>query len=584
MKRIRNISITLLLMVLVVLSAQAQTEYVIGYCDEELPQNSIGLEGGPLRLSAAIHLPKSKMLRYEGCRLTKIRFAVKAGFENVSVWVRTSLNTSSKIIQSVPELENGWNEVVLNTPYLVDGNDLYIGYTATQPAGFSGIAAQGEGNEYTSWLAVDNQWSDYSQYGLGILYIQGVVEGEVLDNDIAMLDLAIDKKTYTTDETIMMKGAVINAGSTTIEGYQLSVGIDDAIPSVFSYNSELLTEQTVDFEMPLSLEDLEAGRHELVVKVTPENITDEKAGNDEIRVPFYIYTGTYPRMLLLEHFTSLPCVNCPPVDNILEEVAAGRSDVAWVSHHVGYRDDEFTLESSRQLTRFGVDGNPYLMIDRTTLADNDTPAFTINANAQPANVVNTLYFDKAAARPAFLQLSVAGDASNNVLNIRVEGDAKSYINELYPRATLHIFLVEDQVEATKPQAGNSNKKIHDNILRAFVTPTRGVLPNWNEHGKFTYDTTFDLDPLWEQSNLRVVAFMTTAADAETDYPTGAVVNAMQQQITTDSSQGISLTEYNDAETSYYNLWGQRVNNPQGSRGLYIVKNGNSANNKKIIVK
>lgn len=170
------------------------------------------------------------------------------------------------------------------------------------------------------------------------------------------------------------------------------------------------------------------------------------------------------------------------------------------------------------------------------------------------------------------------------MNIRVEGDAKSYINELYPRATLHIFLVEDQVEATKPQAGNSNKKIHDNILRAFVTPTRGVLPNWNEHGKFTYDTTFDLDPLWEQSNLRVVAFMTTAADAETDYPTGEVLNAMQQQITTDSSQGISLTEYNNAETSYYNLWGQRVNNPQGSRGLYIVKNGNSANNKKIIVK
>lgn len=563
-------------------SAAAQTEQTVGYCPEELPQSSIGLGEGELRLSAAIHLPKSKMIRYKGGQLTKIRFAVKQGFENVSVWVRTSLNSSSKIIQSVAEIENGWNEVTLNRPYPIDGEDLYIGYTATQPAGFSGIIAGGTGNEYTSWIGVDNEWADYSERGLGILYIQGIVEADVFDQDAAMVDLSLDKQTYTADETLHIDGLLVNAGTTNISGYQLNIIVDGGIGNAYVYDEVLLPEQTETFSHTLSLAGVSEGRHELIVSVVTNDDFDQNAANDELRLPFYIYSTTYPRTLLLEHFTSLPCVNCPPVDALLEEVTEQRDDVVWISHHVGYRDDDFTLEASRNLTRFGVTGNPFIMIDRTLLDDNATVAFTIGGES--AEAVNDMYFDQAAAVPAFLELSASGDAVGNVLSIHIEGDGKDYVAELYPNAMLHVLLVEDQVYTSKPQAGNANKHIHDNITRTFVTSTRGVAPQWLGDGTFQYDTTFDLPDGWRQQMLRVVAFITKAADRDSGYPTGEVLNATQARITTDRPTGIAQVESTHARDTYYNIWGQRINQPFAGRGIYIVKNATGCNIKKILMK
>lgn len=583
-KGMKSLKITCCLFVLLMMlsaSATAQTEQVVGYCAEELPPNSVGLQGGELRISAAIHLPKSKMMRYKGGQLTKIRFAVKEGFENFSVWVRTSLNTSSKIVQSVEELQNGWNEVTLNRPYPIDGEDLYIGYTATQPDGFSGIIAGGTGNEYTSWIGVDNQWADYSEYGLGILYIQGIVEADVFDQDAAMVDLSLDKQTYTADETLHIDGMLVNTGTTNISGFQLNIVVDGGIGNAYVYDEVLQPEQTETFSHTLSLAGVGEGRHELIVSVVTNDDFDQNAANDELRVPFYVYSSTYPRTLLLEHFTSLPCVNCPPVDALLEEVTEQRGDVVWVSHHVGYRDDEFTLDASRNLTRFGVTGNPNIMIDRTLLDINETVAFPITSES--AETVNELYFDRAAAVPSFLELSASGDAVGNVLSIHVEGEGKDYVAELYPNAMLHVFLVEDQVYTPKPQAGNSTKHIHDNITRAFVTSSRGIAPQWQDDGTFQWDTTFELTEQWRQQMLRVVAFITKAADRESGYPTGEVLNATQAYITTDRPTGIAAVSSAHARDTYYNIWGQRIDQPLQRHGVMIVRDGN-AKSKKVIVR
>ena len=397
-----------------------------------------------------------------------------------------------------------------------------------------------------------------------------------------MVDLSLDKQTYTADETLHIDGLLVNAGTTNISGYQLNIIVDGGIGNAYVYDEVLLPEQTETFSHTLSLAGVSEGRHELIVSVVTNDDFDQNAANDELRLPFYIYSTTYPRTLLLEHFTSLPCVNCPPVDALLEEVTEQRDDVVWISHHVGYRDDEFTLEASRNLTRFGVTGNPFIMIDRTLLDDNATVAFIIRGES--AEAVNDMYFDQAAAVPAFLELSASGDAVGNVLSIHIEGDGKDYVAELYPNAMLHVLLVEDQVYTSKPQAGNANKHIHDNITRTFVTSTRGVAPQWQDDGTFQYDTTFDLPEGWRQQMLRVVAFITKAADRDSGYPTGEVLNATQARITTDRPTGIAQVEPTHARDTYYNIWGQRVNQPSAGRGIYIVKDATGCNIKKILMK
>jgi len=113
--------------------------------------------------------------------------------------------------------------------------------------------------------------------------------------------------------------------------------------------------------------------HELASDIQPLGIGDGEQQASQATT-FYVYESAYPRTLLLEHFTSLPCVNCPPVDRKLEEVVAGRSDVAWVSHHVGYKNDEFTLAAENALIHYGVNGNPYIMLDRTAFNEGEPPA------------------------------------------------------------------------------------------------------------------------------------------------------------------------------------------------------------------
>ena len=553
---------------------QAQNEYVVGYCDEELPDDMkpVSLSESEVRMSAAIRLPANKLMRYKGCQLTKIRFAVMEGFQNVSVWARTSLTTSSKVVQSVPEVVTGWNEVTLNKPLVIDGEDLFIGYTATQPASFWGILAYGEGNEYTSWLAVGNEWNDYHDHGLGILFIQGVVEGIAYDNDVAMMDLDVDQNVLTPEESVQISGTVVNTGTTSIGGCQLWVRIDEGAEETLALDALLIPEQTATFTHTLQLASLEEGRHEVIVQVDCGEIGDMNPDSDILRIPIYIYSSSSPRTMLLEHFTSLPCVNCPPVDEKLEEALEGRTDVAWVTHHVGYREDEFTLEASRNLTNFGVNGNPYIMVDRTVLGGNETPAFTVSTYSVAELEQNV--FDYAVSLPAFLQLNATAHAEQNVLTIDVEGEGKSWFTELFPKATLHLFLVEDHVKSTKPQAGSNGKMIHDNILRAFITPTRGVMPTWDEDAHFSYETTFNLQPEWNQFNMRVVAFIVAQAEAGTNYPSGKVLNATQTDMTTDIPTAIPvLPTACDAvpqRHSLYDLQGRPVNGPS-SKGVYILK-------------
>ena len=84
---IKNLWCLTALLWLSVLPIVAQNEYVVGYCDNELPADMkpVSLSEQEVRMSAAIRLSANKLMRYKGCQLTKIRFAVMEGFVNVSV-------------------------------------------------------------------------------------------------------------------------------------------------------------------------------------------------------------------------------------------------------------------------------------------------------------------------------------------------------------------------------------------------------------------------------------------------------------------------------------------------------------------
>ena len=326
-----------------------------------------------------------------------------------------------------------------------------------------------------------------------------------------------------------------------------------------------------------SLQGLEEGEHFVEVTLSAEGVDDGRTANNTLRIPFFVYSSTYPHTLLLEHFTSLPCVNCPPVDKLLEQVVQGRSDVAWVAHHVGYRNDEFTIEASEPYLKFGVYGNPFIMIDRSQLVG-DTPAFTIGGFS--ASDMQTV-FGMAAEKQAFVSLMPELTIENGRANILVHGEAKGFFQTLFPRATINVFLVEDNVLAVGSQAGDATKKYHDNVLRAVLTRQAGDRIQWTDDTHFSQSFSIDVDDAWTQGSLRVVAFVTEQADRATGYPTGAVLNAAQNGASIGGGISSAVGQESDAPR-FYTLGGQPVTAGQLKPGLYIVEKGGSVS--KIVIR
>ncbi len=566
----RNIFLSIVLLFwLLPFTAGAQGTHILGYCSDDLVgSDMIGVEG-EARMSCAIRLPKSTMQRYKDGRIVRIKVAVRDGLQNGSVWIRSSLGESSIVVQSMGAVVNGWNEVELNNPYTVDGEEIYIGYTFSQPDGVKAILAKGTGDENTSFVAIDNVWDDYHSRGVGILFIQAVVEADLPTQDIAVIDGRADSLYYYTGGRLNATATIENLGVETLGGYTLSWQVDggEAVSDGMVYGS-LDPGEMRSAETELSLDGLEEGKHHIHVTVVPTDIDDERLENNTFDIPFFVYESSYPRQILLEHFTSLFCVNCPPVDKRVENMVESRTDVDWVSHHVGYHDDEFTIDASEPFVNFGVYGNPFIMLDRRTIVG-DTPAFVVSGISD--DILGQI-FDYAASQLAFVQLSPTLTMEEGILHASVSGEAKAFFQSLYPRATINMFLVEDSVLAIGSQSGDSNKKYHDNILRAALTRQTGERITWTDDTHFLYSATKEADPSWQIDHLRLVAFVTETVDRSTGYPTGAVLNSAQ--VFLDATQGIHATAIDAASSPrYYTIGGVPVAAGNLRPGIYIVDDG-----------
>ncbi len=168
--------------------------------------------------------------RYKDGKIVRIQVALREGVEKASVWIRKALGESSVVVQSLGTVQYGWNELTLNEPLTVDGDELYIGYTFTQPDGVRGILAKGSGDENTSLVAVDNQWADYHNDGVGILFIRAVVEAELPDYDMAVIDGSTDSLCYAAGSEMNASVCVGNLGTQNVSAYTLSWSLDGGEP------------------------------------------------------------------------------------------------------------------------------------------------------------------------------------------------------------------------------------------------------------------------------------------------------------------------------------------------------------------
>lgn len=575
---IRSLRLFLLLFCVSVCAVlPAQNTLRFGYCPDEFSSAAVAepvSDSGSRMVLCAIKLPGSRLQFVKGQKLTKIRFAVQDGMTGTYVWVRPSLEKPSTLpLTRVGTTVDGWQEVTLKEPYVITGEDIVIGYSGTLPGG-KGIYFDGKTNANACFVGNGAEWQDLSEYDMGSLCIQGIVESDetVPTSDVAIESCTFDRVYSKIGEPTTATVGIANYGTETVTAptlyYTLASGQEVTVPvegTIASNETKLVT-------VSLNTDACKEGFNDLKLRIDPD---DGYAPNNEYSLQIACYATSYTHKSLIEHFTTLVCVNCPAGHAVLNKLTADRDDYVWVAHHVGYGTDELTVNSSNTIYSIAaVSGAPFAMFDRRILSgvsySNKAPAFGIgygDAN-YGANFLKPS-FDYCVNTAAFMSVNIDNkyDDDTRTLTTTVSGERNSLLSLFYPEQNLSVQLVEDRVETEAAQVG-SGEKVHSHVFRTSLTPIVGEELTWDGN-TYTRTYTYEIPEGWNAKNLRVVAFA-AIPPVSGDSRHADVINANEQPVVA-TSAGITSTTRQDVvlDRTYYDIDGRRITAP--TQGVYLER-------------
>lgn len=555
----------------------AQSTIQLGYCPNDLSAgvDTVVLNDKyKLRVRGAVRLPAARMQILKGAKITKLRLASMAGMKNVYLFIRPSLDKPAITkLHKIDEAVSGWNEVTLNEPYTVTGEEIFLSFNAELPGGM-GLLFSKEQHANAGYVNDGQQWTDVSTLGIGAMYLQAEVEvgADIPQSDFAFEAINLKKRFTQIGDTLAAELVISNYGLKPAPLPRICYQMQEGDALSWTVDTVVEPGKTVKLTQNLLTKDMKEGYNQLNLWLDTKDVFK---ANDSVTVQVPCYENSYPRKTLIEHFTTLPCKNCPYGLKLLSKLTEGRKDYVWVAHHVGYDKDELTVDDSHYLLDpTGVSGAPAAVFDRTVLSCSSSPrqaGFIIgySSTEQGLKIVKP-GLDEATSTPAFLSINIENNynEATRELTTTVTSDRDNLLPLFYPDNFLTVELVEDGVETKGIQVG-SNAKIHGHVFRTSLTSIKGDPIEWNEN-HFTATYHFTIPQTWNADKLRVVAFAhRSLSNAKTDIQ---VLNTNEAWVTKTGASGIEDTTLEsdpNAVREYYNLQGQRIAQP--TKGIYLEK-------------
>ena len=570
----------------------------IGYCDGQVSTSAnqaFGSSEKDIWVSGAIYVPAADVNVYGGNRIERIRagLAQKLGIDTLTVWLRTSLTGDNLAQGGIPKssVVKGWNEVQLEEPYQLDGQNttgLYIGYSYHQTSSNYGLSVIQKPTPNALFVKIGSQdWKDRS--GEGLLSVEALVYGESLPQlNLRLQSVELPANYVVERGTLTGIGVVKNLGVQTVTGFDVETAFEGISETYTAHVSETVAygeEKYFSFTVsPAAL--TTEGPTAVTVTITKLDEGDDENLADNVATGVVdVVQHDFQRRVLLEEFTTEQCSNCPRVAGYIHELLEDdyyKENMLVVGHHSGYYTDWLTIPSDNDyLWYFNQGGSTYapaLLADRWTSPGESTPIF----NPTSVNALKAVV-DYRLAQPAFVSLNIYAvlDTTSNVVNVQVTGSrSKQQFTENDPRIT--VWLVEDGITAHS-QAGSSGTYIHKNTNRS-VNRNWGEVLEWTGDD-YTYECTFHTRADFNADNLLVVA-MVYDYDS-TDATRSEVANANQSAVLLGDAdtygEGVTGIRATTAEGpvahGVYDLQGRRYASADGLRpGLYVV------NGRKVVVK
>lgn len=508
------------------------TDLIFGYCTDV--KDGLGVGAAGYSMEAAIEVPQGLSKAWRGNKITAIRVGYgKSSNKSVMVYITDDL-TGYPIVSQNAEMteEFGWNEVVLEEPYVLDGAPFYVGYqTVTRAASDSpiGIDLNATGVPYGDFIGLNNSFDHYgSQFGS--VCVQFVMEGEDLPRNDAMLS-GLDNPPYVVANSPFEAYMYLsNTGADVINSVEIGCSIGGqevanttvslANQSIEPGNStavmvEGITYGSTGTDLPL----------EFYIK-TVNGVTDDNSFNDKISSTISVGDNGYDKNVVVEEFTGTWCGFCPRGIVGMQYMRENYGDDGFIGIAVHYNDD---MQSTSYVTisnTFSNGSYPSAVVDRAIYFD-------------PAADTMEYYFlyQKRFISSAGISLEANYSESENV--IKVKSVAEFALGVENANYKIAYAITEDQVgpySQTNYFAGGQNGGLEgwstkpakvswlfDEVGRYILAPfgIDGSLPISLKPGeKYTYEANLPVNTVDEINNCHVVAMIIDAA-------TGQIVNGVQ---------------------------------------------------------
>lgn len=366
MNRKQLIAIVALLAMMLCLPIKAAKTYW-GYCNGVDPV-AFGTKNTG---KCAIYIPADVAQVYKGFTVSAVKYGLAAQASNVEVFITKDLNADPIVTKkaAVSNLYKGWNEVALTTPYEIDGEGFYIGYSYSGENVSMGVTSTFSKN--ACWADLGDGWKNYTtEMGetAKALAIQARITGS---------NLPLDLMLYTEQKNIaVQKGepckfdfSVKNLSAVLVRNLQVGYSIDGGEETVCDFKTTMGSNIDKSFTIEHDGFDV-VGNHTLKLRVVSINGKDDAyAPNSELVLGLNVKNSLPIQRIIVEEGTGTWCPNCPR-----GIVAVHKASEAFPDRFIGiavHRQDAMETNSYAELQ---FDGYPSSYINRNLKSSID-PSF-----------------------------------------------------------------------------------------------------------------------------------------------------------------------------------------------------------------
>lgn len=471
---------------------------------------------------------RSMLAPYEGCQVVGVRIGVSKAVNAIDVSLLNNIIKREKIVTKKADVEFGWNEVRFDKPVEITSNlnELVYGFQFLEKnivdqemPYFFYCDYNFDAPNDAFYVNVSNGSFDSRARDNGALLLQLMIAGPADKvNDRASLsdprmDMALD-----ASGKLGVSYMVRNDGANDINQLEITYSVGGRV-----ILTDLQTETIKHLkELRIKTKGIPvANGQTLTARITKVNghTTDLPGFQIEVKG---VAEKTFARKVLLEQFSTENCSSCPSGHKYLDKVLAEDAyadHFVWVTHHVGFGRDTFSLPESEALIFFYEEDEyaPSMLLDRTHTELKhfyEKYAYTMLPIMTSQDEFNHQLLDEALARPAFVTVDIKEECKPDTrqLDLTISGQTyREYLDadNLY----LNLYLVEDdiysrrQAGAGKASDGGLKPVYHHGVIRQISLGGGGLKLALDDKGEYTYGTSLQIPKEWSAANMRIVAFV-----------------------------------------------------------------------------